>query len=187
MIGLTIRTLVIILLLAAAPTESIRHAVIVCTAVTTICGTWLAYGEPPNLIMRANLYPALGNGFFFIYCAPAAFISYLLVARHLRKKLRNQHVYLDLLDVIEANAQDVRFLQATRHGEVLTPIEFVEDHGKVLGSRAAGVLKWLRSGESLGLALFRENVPEETRRHLLGNFVSEELAESLDRHYQLAF
>jgi hypothetical protein len=96
-------------------------------------------------------------------------------------------VYLDLLDVVEANAQDVRFLQAMRHGEVLTPIEFVEDHAVELGRHAQGVLKWLHQGESLGLALFREKVPEETRKNLLGHFVSEELADSLDRHYQLAF
>ena len=126
MIGLTIRTLVIVLLLAAAPTSAITYAVIVCTAITTICGVWIAYGEPPNLIMKANLYPLLGNAFFVIYCAPAAIVSYLLIARQLRKRLRNQRVYLELLDVVEANAQDVRFLQATRHGEVLTPIEFVE-------------------------------------------------------------
>ena len=69
MIGLTIRTLVIILMLAAAPVAAIRYAVMVCTAVTTICGVWLAYGEPPNLIMKANLYPHLDNVFFLIYCA----------------------------------------------------------------------------------------------------------------------
>ena len=39
MIGLTIRTLVIILMLAAAPIEAVRYAVMVCTAVTTICGS----------------------------------------------------------------------------------------------------------------------------------------------------
>ncbi len=187
MIGLTIRTLVIVLLLAAAPAASIRFAVIVCTAVTTICGAWLAYGEPPNLIMKANLHPALGNWFFLLYCAPAAFVSYLLVARHLRKRLRGQHVYLDLLDVIEANAQDVRFLQATRHGEVLTAIEFIEDHAHLLEGRAAKVLAWLHQGESLGLALFRENVPEAIRKQLFGRFVSEELADSLDEHYRLLF
>lgn len=187
MIGLTIRTLVIVLLLAAAPTAAISYAVIVCTAITTICGVWIAYGEPPNLIMKANLYPLLGNAFFVIYCAPAAIVSYLIVARRLRKKLGNQHVYIDLLDVIEANAQDVRFLQAARHGEVLTPIEFIEDRAAELGGRAAGVLRWLRRGESLGLALFRENVPPETRKRLLGHFVSEDLADSLDRHYELAF
>ncbi len=135
MIGLTIRTLVIILLLASAPSSAIRYAVIVCTTVTTICGTWLAYGEPPNLIMKANLYPELGNAFFLIYCTPAAVVSYLLIARQLSKRLRNQRVYLDLLDVVEANSQDVRFLQATRHGEVLTPIEFVEVLGRNWGLR----------------------------------------------------
>jgi hypothetical protein len=187
MIGLTIRTLVIVLLLAAAPASAISYAVIVCTAITTICGVWVAYGEPPNLIMKANLYPLLGNAFFVIYCAPAAIVSYFLIARQLRKRLRNKYVYLDLLDVVEANAQDVRFLQATRHGEVLTPVEFVENHAAELGGHAEGVLKWLHLGESLGLALFRESVPEETRKNLLGHFVSEELADSLDRHYQLAF
>ena len=111
----------------------------------------------------------------------------LLIARQLRKRLRNQRVYSILLDVVEANAQDVRFLQATRHGEVLTPIEFVENHAAEFGGHAEGVLKWLHQGESLGLSLFRENVPEATRKSLLGHFVSEELADSLDRHYQLAF
>ena len=64
MIGLTIRTLVIIMMLAAAPPAAVRYAVMVCTAVTTICGIWLAYGEPPNLIMKANLDPYLDNAFF---------------------------------------------------------------------------------------------------------------------------
>jgi hypothetical protein len=187
MIGLTIRTLVIILLLAAAPADTIRFAVVVCTLVTTICGVWLAYGEPPNLIMKANLYPLLGNTFFILYCAPAAIVSYLLIARQLRKRLRNQQVPLDLLDVVEANAQDVRFLQATRHGEVLTPIEFVEARAADFDGHAEGVLHWLRNGESFGLALFRESLPETTRKKLLGHFVSEELADSLDNHYKLAF
>jgi hypothetical protein len=187
MIGLTIRTLVIVLLLAAAPVEAISYSVILCTAVTTICGVWVAYGEPPNLIMKSNLYPLLGNAFFIIYCAPAAIISYVIIARHLQKRLRNKRVFLELLDVVEANAQDVRFLQATRHGEVLTPIEFVENHAAELGAHAGGVLKWLHQGESLGLSLFRENVPEATRKSLLGHFVSEELADTLDLHYQLAF
>jgi Na+/H+ antiporter NhaD/arsenite permease-like protein len=61
MIGLTIRTLVIILMLAAAPKLAILQAVMICTTVTTVCGVWLAYGEPPNLIMKANLDPHLGT------------------------------------------------------------------------------------------------------------------------------
>src|SRR5258708_19874272 len=54
MIGLTIRTLVIVLLLSAAPTSSIIYSVIVCTAITTICGVCLTYREPPNPIMHSN-------------------------------------------------------------------------------------------------------------------------------------
>jgi hypothetical protein len=183
MIGLTIRTLVIILLLAAAPTAAIRYAVMVCTAVTTICGIWLAYGEPPNLIMKANLHPYLDNAFFLRYCAPAAVASYLVIAWQLRKNLGGQRVNLEIMDVIDANAEDVRFLQATRHGEVITPVELVENHSRDLGERTEPVLERLRHGESLGIALVREDVPETTRKKLLGHFVSEDLAEALDRHY----
>jgi hypothetical protein len=185
MIGLTIRTLVIIMMLAAAPVSSIRYAVMVCTTVTTICGVWLAYGEPPNLIMKANLYPHLGNAFFLIYCAPLAVASYLVVARHLRRKLAGQHVNLKTMDVIDANAEDVRFLQATRHGEVLTPVELIEEGAEELGDHAEPLLKRLREGESLGLAMVREGLSETRRKQLLGHFVSEDLADALDRHYVL--
>jgi hypothetical protein len=183
MIGLTIRTLVIIMMLAAAPTPSIRYAVMVCTAVTTICGIWLAYGEPPNLIMRANLHPRLGNAFFLRYCAPAAVASYLVIAWQLRGKLGGQRVDLDNMDVLDANAEDVRFLQASRHGEVMTPVELVEGHASSLNGRADAVIERLRLGEPLGLALVHEDVEVETRRLLLGHFVSDELADGLDRHY----
>jgi hypothetical protein len=81
----------------------------VCTAVTTICGVWLAYGEPPNLIMKANLYPQLGNMFFLIYCAPAAVAAYAVVAWQLRGRLRGKQINLEAMDVIDANAADVRF------------------------------------------------------------------------------
>lgn len=185
MIGLTIRTLVIIMLLAAAPTAAIRYAVMVCTAVTTVCGIWLAYGEPPNLIMKANLDPYIDNAFFLRYCAPIAVASYLVIAWQLRRRLRGEHVNLETMDVIDANAEDVRFLQAMRHGEVLTPIEFVENHAHDLGDKTDQVVERLREGESVGVALVREEIPEVTRKQLLGRFVSEDLAESLDRHYVL--
>jgi Na+/H+ antiporter NhaD/arsenite permease-like protein len=186
MIGLTIRTLVIILLLAAAQPGAVRYAVMVCTAVTTICGIWQPFGEPPNLIMRANLYPYLSEAFFLRYCAPAAVASYLVVAWQLRKKLGERgHIDLEMMDVIDANAEDVRFLQATRHGEVLTPVELVEGHAQHLGDQTEAVLNRLREGESLGIAMVREKVPETIRKKLLGHFVSEGLADDLDRHYVL--
>ena len=185
MIGLTIRTLVIIMMLAAAPIASVRYAVMVCTAVTTICGVWLAYGEPPNLIMKANLYPSLGNAFFLRYCAPAAVASYLVIAWQLRGKLGGQHIDLDNMDILDANAEDVRFLQASRHGEVMTPVELIEGHAADLGGRAPQVIERLRNGESLGIALIRADVSEPTRRDLLAHYVTEELADGLDNHYVL--
>jgi hypothetical protein len=185
MIGLTIRTLVIILLLAAAPTGAVRHAVMVCTAVTTVCGIWLAYGEPPNLIMKSNLQPFLDDRFFLRYCAPAALASYLVIAWQLRRKLGGEKIDLDSMDVIDANAEDVRFLQAARHGEVLTSIGLIEQHELELNDKADAIEKRLRDGESLGIALVREHVPESLRLKLLGHFVSEDLAQALDRHYLL--
>jgi hypothetical protein len=183
MIGLTIRTFVIILMLASAPIESVRYAVMVCTAVTTICGVWTAYGEPPNLIMKANLYPLLTNAFFLYYGVPVAVVSYAMVAWQLRKRLAGQHIALDEMDVLDANAEDVRFLQASRHGEVMTPVELVEGHAETLEGRAESVIARLQHGESLGLALVHEDVPVEARQLLLGHFVSDELAAGLDRHY----
>lgn len=183
MIGLTIRTLVIILLLAAAPTAAIRHAVMVCTTVTTICGVWLAYGEPPNLIMKANLAPHLGNAFFLVYCGPIAIAAFLVVCWQLGSRLRGQRIDLDTMDVIDANVADVRFLQAARHGQVLTPVELVEDHAGELGDAADRVIARLRLGESLGIALVRAGVPQQARVRLLGEFTSEDLADALDTHY----
>lgn len=182
MIGLTIRTLVIIMTLAAAPLETVRYAVMVCTAVTTICGVWLAYGEPPNLIMKANLDPFLDNAFFLRYCAPAAVAAFAMIAWQLRSRLRGQRVKLEEMDVIDANAADARFLQASRHGEVLTPVELVEAHaGRAeWGQR---VIRRIRGGETLGLALIHEDIPQATRRLMLGHMVAEELADGLDRHY----
>jgi Na+/H+ antiporter NhaD/arsenite permease-like protein len=183
MIGLTIRTLVIILMLAAAPVSAVRYAVMVCTAVTTICGVWFAYGEPPNLIMKANLSPYLTNAFFLFYCGPIGVASYLVVARQLRGRLGRQRVNLDDMDIIDANAEDVRFLQASRHGEVLIPIELVKDFTSELSGRADAVLARLRNGEPLGLALVHEDVEVGARRLLLGHYVSDDLADGLDRHY----
>jgi len=186
MIGLTIRTFVIILMLAAAPLDSIRYAVMVCTAVTTICGVWTAYGEPPNLIMKANLYPHLGNAFFLYYGLPVALASFLAIAWQLKRRLGGPRIVLDELDVLDANAADVRFLQASRHGDTMTPVELIEGHASDLGEQADRVVERLRLGESLGIAMIRADVSEPTRRMLLAHYVSDELADSLDRHYVYA-
>lgn len=184
MIGLMIRTLVIILFLAKVKDDAVIFAVIISTVVTTVCGMWLAYGEPPNLIMKANLHPHLTNAFFLRYCLPAAAGSYLIVLWNLRGRLAGKRVQMNTLDVVDLHTADVRFLQASRHGEVLTPIEFIEDRKEIIGAHLDPVIHRLHRGEPLGEALILEKVPAETRKQLLGEFVSEDLAQALDQHYQ---
>jgi Na+/H+ antiporter NhaD/arsenite permease-like protein len=184
MIGLMIRTLVIILVLSRAETKDIIFAVIVSTVITTVSGAWMAYGEPPNLIMKANLYPHLDNAFFLRYCLPFAFGSYLIVAWNLRQRLGSRKIDLQNQDILDAHIADVRFLQATRHGEVFTAVEFVENQENRLGRHYIPVHERVLRGDPIGQALIHEEVPGASRKELLGHYVSEELADDLEKHYQ---
>ena len=185
MIGLTIRTLVIILMLGAAPRRvdrvrrddlHDRH-----DGVRRVAGVRRAAepdheGEPPSVPGR-HVLPAL-----------------LRSDRHRHLSGRCQApaqaaggpAHRPRADGrLDANAEDVRFLQATRHGEVLTPVELVEAHADVPGrarrgrARAAAERGVARLGARPGRRAAGN--PEE----LLGHYVSEELAHSLDRHYVL--
>ena len=192
MIGLTIRTLVLIMFLAKAPVGVVRYTVLVCTIITTVCGMWLAYGEPPNLIMKANLTSPTGesyltNSFFLRYCLPGALASYLVIAWNLRRRLKGTRLDLRSLDILDAHAATLRFFQAMRHGEVATPIEVLEKHEADMGEELSErVQEHVRRGDSLGVALVLESVPEAIRKRILGEFVSEELVDSLDQHYRFA-
>jgi Na+/H+ antiporter NhaD/arsenite permease-like protein len=183
MIGLLIRTLVILMLLAGAANHNVVYAVMVSTVVTTICGMWLAYGEPPNLIMKANLYPHLNDAFFLRYCLPGAVGSYFIVMWNVRRKLSGKVIDTSKLDILDVHTADVRFLQASKHGEVLTPVEFIEAHRPELGENAEPVLKKLREGEPLGKALVSAGLPEAVRRGLMGRYAFEDLGDALDEHY----
>ncbi|HSA58647.1 MAG TPA: SLC13 family permease [bacterium] len=183
MIGLMIRILVMILFLAKAKDEAVLYAVMVSTVVTTVCGMWLAYGEPPNLIMKANLHPHLDNAFFLRYCLPVAVGSYLIVFWNVRKRLKGKKVDTKDLDILDLHTADVRFLQALRHGEVLTAVEFIDEFRNQLGDHHKDIERRLHKGEPLGLALVHESVAPALRREILEAFVSENLAEELDEHY----
>ncbi|HEX5033089.1 MAG TPA: SLC13 family permease [bacterium] len=183
MIGLMIRVLVLILFLAKVQDEAVVYAVMVSTIVTTVCGMWLAYGEPPNLIMKANLHPHLDNSFFLRYCAPVAIGSYLLVFFNVRKRLKGKKIDIKGMDILDLHTADVRFFQARQHGEVLLAAEFVDAHQEKLGSHYKPVEHRLHEGESLGAAMIREGVPPEVRKKILGLYVDESLAEDLDQHY----
>jgi Na+/H+ antiporter NhaD/arsenite permease-like protein len=184
MIGLMIRTIVIILFLSKTRDETVIYVVMISTVITTVCGMWLAYGEPPNLIMKANLYPFLDNAFFLRYCLPVAVGSYLVVAWNIRRKLAGKrNVQMAKLDFMESHAADVRFLQALRHGKVLVHLEFIKEHESSLGDYFHPLLKYVHEGMSLGEALVKAGIPPKKRKEMLGVFVSEEIAEILDGYY----
>jgi len=187
MIGLTIRTMIVILFLSNAVEKDIIYAVMISTIVTTVCGMWLAYGEPPNLIMKANLYPHLDNTFFLRYCLPVAVASYFIVFWNIRRRFAGKTVETQKLDILDQHMADVRFLQASRHGEMLTPIEFVEEYEEQLGGHFRPVIERLYNSEPLGEALVNEKVPVGIRKELLGKLVWEDVAEDLDHYYVHSF
>jgi Na+/H+ antiporter NhaD/arsenite permease-like protein len=187
MIGLMIRTLIIILALAGTVKPDLIYAVMVSTVITTVCGMWLAYGEPPNLIMKANLHPVLDDAFFLRYCMPAALGSWIVVAWNISRKLKGRRVDLKKLDVLDRHVADVRFLQAARHGEVFTPLEFAEKNREALGGKHGAVVKRLLNGVPLGEAMVDVDVPKGTRLALLGQYAAENLAETLDDYYLHVF
>jgi Na+/H+ antiporter NhaD/arsenite permease-like protein len=57
---------------------------------------WLAYGEPPNLIMKSNL--GLADGFFLVYTLPLAAVALLVVIGFVRMYLRDASVAPDEVD-----------------------------------------------------------------------------------------
>jgi Na+/H+ antiporter NhaD/arsenite permease-like protein len=184
MIGLMIRTIVIILFLSKTRDDTVIYVFMISTVITTVCGMWLAYGEPPNLIMKANLYPFLDNAFFLRYCLPVAVGSYLVVAWNIRRKLAGKrNVQMEKLDFMESHAADVRFLQALRHGKVLVHLEFIKEHETSLGDFFHPLIKYVHEGMSLGEALVKAGIPPKKRKEMLGVFVSEEIAEMLDGYY----
>jgi len=86
MIGLTIRILVGVFAAAGVALAGPGIVVLlVMVIVTTVCGMWLAYGEPPNLIMKSIL--GLSDGFFLSYTLPLALIAFVIVAWALRRVL----------------------------------------------------------------------------------------------------
>jgi Na+/H+ antiporter NhaD/arsenite permease-like protein len=184
MIGLMIRTIVIILFLSKTRDVTVVYVVMISTVITTVCGMWLAYGEPPNLIMKANLYPFLDNAFFLRYCLPVALGSYLIVAWNIRRKLASKrNIQMEHLDFMESHVADVRFLQAVRHGKVLVHLEFIKEHKESLGNYFHPLLKYVHEGVSFGEALVKAGIPQQKRREMFGIFVSEEIAEMLDSYY----
>lgn len=190
MIGLLLRSLAMILFLAGTELAATRRMMLLCTIVTTVCGMWLAYGEPPNLIMKANVVgkngmPVLSDGYFLKYCLPLALVSFLVVALQIRRLFGRTQVDPCSLDLMERNSAALRFLQARRHGAVFSEIEILEDHRSQMSELFAPLEQQLHQGHSLGEAMIRLGVEPALRERILGILSDESLAAELDRYFAL--
>ncbi len=116
MIGLLIRILMVILVVARIKRQNIEFMIASSVVITTVCGMWLAYGEPPNLIMKSNL--GLSDIFFLQYAMPMAVVTFVIVVLFLYRRLRGATIPIAKLDILEQRIADVRFLQVKRYGEI---------------------------------------------------------------------
>ena len=169
MIGLTIRTLVIILMLAAAP-----------MADDSLRGHGLHRGDH-DLWHLAGLRRAAesdheGESVSAAWATPSS----SSIVRPSRSRATwsspgsseaacaaSMSIWTTM-DVIDANAEDVRFLQATRHGEVMTPVELVEEHAAELGGQPNLCCSGCEAANRSASPWFEEQVPRPIRKRSAG-------------------
>lgn len=185
MIGLLMSMLLIVFRAAKVELRHQRNAMVYATFVATFCGAWLAFGEPPNLVMRAGVVNTHGvslltDWFFLSYCGPPALLGLVVVCfflRHIKGEIVWEH-----LDVFVQNDATVRFLQAMDHGTALDPEAVVRLH--LEGAQLDSVLANLRSGMVLGKALVEAKIAREAQVQILGAFSGgADRGEALVDHY----
>lgn len=182
MIGLTIRVFVIILVMAKMDYHGIEFIIMSSVVLTTVCGMWLAYGEPPNLIMKSNL--ALSDAFFLKYAMPMAVVSFLIVAKFIYRWLRGVVIPLDDLDILETNIADVRFLQAVRKGETKEFEEMLKEYAGRFGDKGARVKALYHEGHHPISAMIRAGVDPETVKAFVSDFLGEEFVGPVISYYR---
>lgn len=181
MIGLTIRVLVIILVMARIRHEGIEFIIMISVILTTVCGMWLAYGEPPNLIMKSNL--SLPDTFFLKYALPMAVVTFLIVSQFISRWLKGAMIPLDELDVLEKNIADVRFHQAARKGEVKEIEDMFKEYAGRFGEKKAAVNALYHEGHHPISAMIRAKVDEETVNAFIGDFLGEAFVAPVKSYY----
>lgn len=182
MIGLTIRVLVIILVMAKIDYRGIEFMIMSSVVLTTVCGMWLAYGEPPNLIIKSNLN--LPDRFFLTYAMPMAVVSFIIVALFIRRWLRGVLIPLDGLDVLEQNVPDVRFLQVARKGETKEMEELLKEYAGRLGEKSRQVETLYHEGHHPISAMVRAKVDRKTLHAFIKGYLDEEFVEPVVSYYR---
>jgi len=181
MIGLTIRVLVFILVMAKIPSAEMTFVVMVSVIITTVCGMWLAYGEPPNLIMKSNL--GLTNAFFLVYTMPMAVITLILVLLALYCRIKERTIPMKELDILEDHIADVRFDQVLRTGEMIEEDEKLTSYNEALGEKKDAVWDLYKKGHQPIEAMMMAEVPEETVKRFIERLMGASWRDSLYTYY----
>ncbi|MEK6591219.1 MAG: SLC13 family permease, partial [Nitrospinota bacterium] len=181
MIGLTIRVLTIILIMAKVKEQGIKFIIMVSVVLTTVCGMWLAYGEPPNLIMKSNL--GLPDSFFLKYAMPMAVVTFIIVAIFIYRWLMGKLIPLNELDVLEQNIADIRFLQAGRKGESKDLEDMLMEYYDQLGDKAAHVRDFYHEGHHPISSMIIAGVDKETVHRFIREYLGEEFLEPVSNYY----
>lgn len=181
MIGITIRVMVIILVMAKMDYRGIEFIVMSAVIMTTVCGMWLAYGEPPNLIMKSNL--GLPDSFFLKYTMPMAVAAFVVVAYFLRRWLRGAVIPLDELDVLEKNVADVRFMQVLHTGETKEVEDMLRKYGDRLGDKAEAVEASYHEGHHPISAMHRAGVDKQVMHDFIEEFLGKEFLDPVFSYY----
>ena len=189
MIGLMIRIVIIIFALIGLKGKDLIFGVLLSTITTTICGIWLAYGEPPNLIMKSNLYPALDNIFFLRYCLPIAFASFFVLCFFLRKSLKGKILQFDSMDLLDRYTDDIRFLQSEQYGHYSTQEEVIRLYKDSLGQRLHDTLitELSETTAKLPMVLLNNKVSSGQRMQILSRYSSPIIAPDIDSYYRAIF
>ncbi len=182
MIGLTMRVLVIILVMAKLRYEAIEFIIMISVVLTTVCGMWLAYGEPPNLIMKSNLN--LSDAFFLQYTMPMAVVTFMIVAVFIRRWLRGVSISLDELDVLERSTAEVKFRQAVRSGEVREVEDMIQAYASRLGDKTARVTTLYHEGHHPISAMLQAEVDQETIHAFIEEYLGKEFVEPVSSYYR---
>lgn len=181
MIGLTIRIFAVILLMAKLHNGEVVFAVMASTILTTVCGMWLAYGEPPNLIMKSNL--SLPDGFFLKYAMPLAVASFIIVSLAMRKRFKGIAIPLSELDLLERHAPDIKFMQEVEKGEACDPGELLVSYAQRLGDKWEKVRRFYHEGHHPISAMMRAGVEEDIVREFIKEYLGPDFVESAIEYY----
>ncbi len=181
MIGLLIRVLLIIFVMAKLPICETEFIVMASVVITTVCGMWLAYGEPPNLILKSNL--GLSDRFFLTHAAPLAIVAFITVSFFIYRRTASLVIPLHELDLLERHIADIRFLQAKQKGEIKELEDLLEAFKENFGEKRALIQTPYHQGHHPICAMMMAQADPQTICAFIREYLNETFVEPVLYYY----